>query len=485
MHNLADQYREERKPPWDEKSEVWKLQRHLDIFQESLPPRFKLNASNTDSHLGGNALTVYTAIHSLYSLCIIVLHREYIPFIPLNLERPSGPIDAPLVPNDPQMPIGWWDQSASRIFKSARDIADLVRAASYRERLVQSPPIALAIFTSAFCGIYSYHFPQIDTGRIMMEDGHTSNLAINGEGHMRGATGLTVSTLKDMSSRMRMAYGWTKTIKNLLAFFNNVKDRFNNQNPQGSEDESSAAAALRSLRSGGGALDSYKEIEKELKDFGTLDDDERMSPMNDNQSMRASTRDPSMPPHVKREMGSDRPPTRDYDHRGAWAAVNDDHIQRSTSQFYDFSPRERDAANTLAQGSYYQHSRAPASNQPPLLSPPNSSLNPSNMSSPYTTQSSDTYRNGNNYVTTQTGSSSDNVKFGPVNLTTGLDRATHFQPEKYSNLRMSGDLGLFGEGSSLPWIPTTGVYIDGTALEPQMDNYVHSVNFWHQMSFAN
>jgi len=472
----------------------------LDIFKESLPPRFRLSASNTDSHIGGNALTVYTAIHSLYSLCIIVLHREYIPFIPINLSHPSGPIDAPLVPNDPQMPNGWWDQSASRIFKSARDIVDLVRAASYRERLVQSPPIALAIFTSAFCGIYSYHFPQIDVGRIMMEDDHISHFASNGEGHMRGATGMAVTTLKDMSSKMRMAYGWTKTIKNMLTFFNNVKERLHN--PQGSEDESSAAAALRSLRNGGGALESYKAIEKELKDFGTLDDDERMSEINDNSSIRATTRDPSMPPHVKREAGVDRPPTRGFD-SGGWAAVNaggDDHGQRSTTQVYDYNAREREAANALAHGSYYQHPRSLNSNPPSLIGASNTPSNPSNMSSPYAMPSTDSYRNGigsTQGTSTNTagnvqrtmgpgGTSNSSMTYSTGNKSGGLERTQSLPLQQWSDFRLSGDLINFVEGTSGFYSPTS--YAGSGMIGPESDNYIQVVNMpgvWGGLSFDN
>jgi hypothetical protein len=162
--------REEQHPPWDHQSEFYKLRRQLVAFHDSLPPRLTFSPTKISAHISRGTITLYTAIHILYSLCNIVLHREYIPYLPLRSSGPSGPLDEPTFPPDKyDVPEGFWDESAELIFKSARDIMDIVRVTSGRQVLVESSQVGFAIWSAAFIGIYSVHFPYMD------KNSHMSN----------------------------------------------------------------------------------------------------------------------------------------------------------------------------------------------------------------------------------------------------------------------------------------------------------------------
>ncbi|OBT60273.1 hypothetical protein VE03_10396, partial [Pseudogymnoascus sp. 23342-1-I1] len=172
--------------------------------------------------LAGGTISLYTAIRLLYSLCNIVLHREYIPFLPLRSNGPTGPLDEPTFPpHKYDIPEGFWDESAKLIFKSARDIMDIVRVTSDRQVLVESPQVGFAIWSAAFIGIYSVHFPYMDRNSYMSNPRTTP-----GNTHLTGSNdtiALAIKTLELMLHRSKMACGWSIWLKRMGRFFENIK----------------------------------------------------------------------------------------------------------------------------------------------------------------------------------------------------------------------------------------------------------------------
>ena len=85
-----------------------------------------------------------------------MLHREYVPFIPLRCPKPQGPLDPPLFPSDEyQIPPGFWDESARECFKAAGDLIGLLRTCEEWQVLVETPIVGFATYTVAFVGMYS------------------------------------------------------------------------------------------------------------------------------------------------------------------------------------------------------------------------------------------------------------------------------------------------------------------------------------------
>jgi hypothetical protein len=372
--------REEKYPPWDERTEFCKLRKQLDEFQASLPPKLKFTSSNLSAHVGGTARTVYTAIHTLYSLCQIVLHREYIPFIPLRCDAPIGPLDEPTFPKEKfDVPTGFWEESAEQIFKAGKNIVEIVRANSSRGFSIESPQVGFAIWTAAFVGVYSINFPHMDLAGHM--NGKDSHVDFGGAVEtVKGATGLAVRTLKEMSPRMKMAYGWSRTIKRMHEYFQGIVKDYNRSLVELSSPDNQARLTLGqqnlSLREGGrgGGLEEYKLLEKELKEFGTIEDDERHSTptASERTESRASTSGPGMTPNIKTEytLGTERAPIGGFSSDGNWAAVNSTSNgggeERGRRPSYSLYGQPQGPPNTAQDALQYQsyQSKGPTVNPP-------------------------------------------------------------------------------------------------------------------------
>jgi hypothetical protein len=83
----------------------------------------------------------------------MMLHREYIPFIPLRCSRPEGPLEPPLFPPEQyRVPHGFWEYSAAELLKSARQLVDLVQTTHEWNVLPETPIVGFAIYVAAFVG---------------------------------------------------------------------------------------------------------------------------------------------------------------------------------------------------------------------------------------------------------------------------------------------------------------------------------------------
>lgn len=253
-------------------------------FKASLPKNAILTPQNTQTHIDVDEQTPYILMHTVYLLCQIMLHREYVPFIPLRCKKPEGPLDPPLFPaNKYDVPPDFWENSARQCFQSARDIVDLVRTCQTWNKLVETPIMGFAIYTVAFVGVYCINFPWMDSDGFMCTksvtgpDGKSVPLAgndINGFEAARKA----LEIIGQMAPRLHMANGWFKTINRMHRYLRRMKKDFfknvqaNESTPEsGSSPESSRQLSLREGGSGGG-LDEYKLLERTLKEFGNLDD---------------------------------------------------------------------------------------------------------------------------------------------------------------------------------------------------------------------
>ncbi|KFY83000.1 hypothetical protein V498_08340, partial [Pseudogymnoascus sp. VKM F-4517 (FW-2822)] len=343
--------REEQYPPWDQRSEFYKLRQQLVAFHDSLPPKLTFSPTKIAAHIASGSITLYTAIHTLYSLCNIVLHREYIPFIPIRSNGPSGPLDEPTFPPDKyDIPEGFWEESAELIFKSARDIMDIVRVTSDRQVMVESPQVGFAVWTAAFVGIYSVHFPWMDTNSYMSNPPTTPDHNRTYSSSLNDATRLAVKTLNLMLPRSKMACGWSVWIKRMGRYFKNIKkDHYDNIGALGlPSSEHQRRVAELSLREGGhgGGLEEYKLLEKELKDFGpSLEQDRYDSP--DRVSPFSATNGSRPTPQIKSEAPASEH-ARSVSRNGAdngWAAVNTTAPPSNGSAAEEYTPSAKGYAN--------------------------------------------------------------------------------------------------------------------------------------------
>jgi hypothetical protein len=208
-----------------------------------------------------------------------MLHREYVPFIPLRCKKPEGPLDPPLFPPATyDVPPGYWEDSARQCFKAARDLVDLARTCQEWNVLVQTPIVGFAIYTVAFVGVYCINFPWMDPDGYMCTQPMAKPGGPPSESKGFEAARKALEIIGQMRPRLHMADGWFKTINKMHRYLRRMKKDFS-KNVQANEsasesDDSPSSSRQLSLREGGigGGLDEYKLLERTLKEFGNLDD---------------------------------------------------------------------------------------------------------------------------------------------------------------------------------------------------------------------
>ena len=362
-YSYAGGRRTETLPPWDSSTQFYKLRQELEDFQRELPSNMAFTEANLAAHIEKRNATTYASMHTLYSLCLIMLHREYIPFIPLRCKRPQGPLDEPLLPEDRYpSPDGFWEESADALLKAAKDIVDLVRTCQDSNALPESPQIGFAVWQAAFVCVYAAHFQHMDV-RQCITAGFGQNCV--------DYSGLTVKILKDLDPRLKMASGYVKMISKMHDYFSKVtaeyeerfKERFQRINQ------------TTSWGSGGG-LEQYKTLEKELKEFGSLQDSDRNTASDGSDTLdparsRASTNDigqGSTNGEAMQGVEAAQTPR-------PWAAVN------STSPANEHEERKYTPGQGYQYNPNFQQSPAQNSNPPSLISPGESTPG---INSPYT-----------------------------------------------------------------------------------------------------
>ena len=163
-------FKERTMPPWDDRSVFARLRRRLDNFEQSLQsPESSLGYSLSNYFRHDNGCGTYVLLHMLLAQCKIMLHREYIPFVPIKCDRPRGPLDEPTFPPE-TVPAGFWENSAMELFKSARDIVDLIEICG--DKLPHSSLAAFVIWSAAFVGLYARAFPHMDVDGSMISPEH-------------------------------------------------------------------------------------------------------------------------------------------------------------------------------------------------------------------------------------------------------------------------------------------------------------------------
>jgi hypothetical protein len=191
-------------------------------MNQKLPRDLSLTQSNMSAHRSTMSFASFTLLHSMLLLSKIILHREWIPFLPVRDKTPRGPIDtdspfsATTVP--PKGPFTFWDQSAGELFGSAKHLLDLLAAGAEWKVLPETPLVGFAAYMVTLLGIYSTHFPWMDVNERMSK----SLLSATGNG---GFLALVTARDADMARKaadivvqfrptLRMADNWFKTLQN-------------------------------------------------------------------------------------------------------------------------------------------------------------------------------------------------------------------------------------------------------------------------------
>lgn len=244
-------------------------------FQESLPRKLQYSQRNTDEYITNqkHSLPAYMLMHVVYFLSLIVLHRAYLPFLPLRCSEPVGPLDEPTFPREKYaVPEGFWRDSTKELFRAARQMMDLVTTCQGRGILVETPLVGFAVYNAAFMGIYAAHFSHMDIDGCLSSKRSLSPTSAGTVGHPQLPTRKSLDVLRDMRPRLGLATGWFRTLNRLHSYFLKVKKdvKAHPRNADGVD----GMNGFRPVREGGqgGGLEEFKLLEKVFLDFGDIED---------------------------------------------------------------------------------------------------------------------------------------------------------------------------------------------------------------------
>lgn len=370
--------------PWDHRSQFYQLRQTLLKFQDSLPRHLRLSPSNIQAHLTQRTSSVFTLLHILYSLCHIVLHREYLPFVPVRCEQPEGPLEKSADLDPSSAPVGFWEESARQLFKAARDSIDLVQTCQNRSMLAETPVLGFAMYTVAFAGIYAMNFPHMDDQGYMCFKLGRSGKPSGGEKAARNA----VEVVAQMRPRLPMATNWIRTIHRVHKYYARIIEdyKINTQafrgRPAGDPLRTNRLQESLSLREGGpsGAVEAFQLLERTLKDVGNVEDEDLGN---------LAERDRKAAPHSRessvvtegRSRTNEEPPARDN-----WTAINTIINAAQSTSNSNYQPKELTRISTdQSQSPFTNGTQHPIRTQYPL---DNSPLNSNPTSTPTITATS-------------------------------------------------------------------------------------------------
>lgn len=310
--------RTEQYPPWHPESRFAYLRAQLNEFQDSLSRNLQYSLRNTDTHIMyKTTLASYTVMHVVYFLSVIVLHRAYIPFLPIRCNEPVGPLDDPLLPTDKVNgpPEGFWRESARELFKAARQMIDLVATCQGRGALVENPLIGFAIYNASFIGVYGIQFPHMDPDGLMGAKPPPPSHDSRQPGTHQARKALDI--LREMRPRLKMAVGWFRTLTRLNTYLAKAKRdyrRFSRNRLDSMSDASDHANGIQALREGGpgAGMEEFKILEKLFLEFGSAEDQIQDPGMEDDGNVLAIASEPMADrmtnlsdagSHVKSELG--------------------------------------------------------------------------------------------------------------------------------------------------------------------------------------
>ena len=250
-------------------------------FQDSLPRNQQYSQRNTDTHIMyKHTLASYTAMHMIYFLSVIVLHRVYMPFMPFRCTDHVGPLDEPLLRDKYSLPDSFWRDSARELFRAARQMMDLAITCQERGVLVETPLVGFAIYQATFVGVYATHFGHMDQDDYLSSSKSSAG-DLGSAGTLPGQgpaqTRKSLEILRDMKQRLTMAVGWYRTIHRLHNYYSKIKRDFRRNSRKldlispadGMEPHPNG---IRSVREGGTGMDELKLLEKLFQDFGHTED---------------------------------------------------------------------------------------------------------------------------------------------------------------------------------------------------------------------
>ncbi|KAF2637139.1 hypothetical protein P280DRAFT_139703 [Massarina eburnea CBS 473.64] len=266
--------RNDDKVPWDPESDFAKLDAALEELKRNLPMSLTLDPKRTNGQIASRKYRPYVLLHSVFAICDMALHREYLPLLPCYESKPNGPIDGDISPALQKPPPSkkypgrnWYEESAEKCFKAAREFFDLMCTCQESNTLVETPMAGFSLFYVLQIMLWCRFFPYMDQGKHICTDennGPYPQLVRN----FKRAWGL----MTHMEPRMVMSNFWCTHLYKYWMVLKRGKKAY-----KAACGESPASNSSGSTENRPNGLDEWLPVEKDLKEFGDPQQDEHAS----------------------------------------------------------------------------------------------------------------------------------------------------------------------------------------------------------------
>ncbi|KAF5849369.1 hypothetical protein GGP41_006308 [Bipolaris sorokiniana] len=99
-------------------------------------------------------------IHRREAERVLILYREYLPFIPLYLSEIQGPVEPPFLTQ--VAPAGWWNEYTAILFDAATQITNLIEDLKSAGISLHTPIVGYSVFSAASMHVFLAAFPWAD-----------------------------------------------------------------------------------------------------------------------------------------------------------------------------------------------------------------------------------------------------------------------------------------------------------------------------------
>lgn len=201
--------------PWDPDSEVYKLNSRLDGIWALVPREWKWSR---EAYLAEKPAVIkdnlMVTINCVYHASTALINREFMPFLPHDIDKPAGPTD---LKEPPPYHENYWTESARRCFGSIRTLSRILKTlleeelgrspgGKFRNAVLVTPYHSFLAFTCGLLANYGANFYWMDP------DSEKYNNDPTNPDRLENCYNVAISLLKAKENDFGAAKNWLAVI---------------------------------------------------------------------------------------------------------------------------------------------------------------------------------------------------------------------------------------------------------------------------------
>ncbi|EUC40107.1 hypothetical protein COCMIDRAFT_41509 [Bipolaris oryzae ATCC 44560] len=146
--------------PWQAESPWHKIKTEVIEWRKMLHERLQYPQTAVSLYVHRREAERFVYLNLIHYLSVLILYREYLPFIPSYLSEVQGPVEPPLLTQ--VAPAGWWSEYTTILFDAATQITNLIEDLKAAGILLHTPIVGYSVFSAASMHVFLAAFPWAD-----------------------------------------------------------------------------------------------------------------------------------------------------------------------------------------------------------------------------------------------------------------------------------------------------------------------------------